>query len=96
MRPLWSQYYTPKQRSFRALVSCSAILNENEFMNTYTSQQDPYDQYEVAIPIEVVGDCMAKVQSSLATKRLPGISAHAGIRQHQQHCFYHCDIQVPM
>ena len=43
-------------------LACSAILNENEFMNTYTSQQDPYDQYEVSIPIEVAGDCMAKVQ----------------------------------
>lgn len=42
-------------------MACSAILNENEFMNTYTSQQDPYDQYEVSIPMEVVGDCMAKV-----------------------------------
>lgn len=51
----------------RLLLSCSAILNENEFMNTYTSQQDPYDQYEVAVPIEVVGDCMAKVQSLLTT-----------------------------
>lgn len=43
-------------------LACSAILNENEFMNTYTSQQDPYDQYEVSIPLEVAGDCMAKVQ----------------------------------
>ena len=58
-------------RVLEAVVSCSAILNENEFMNTYTSQQDPYDQYEVAVPIEVVGDCMAKVQSSLVTQHFP-------------------------
>lgn len=31
-------------------------------MNTYDSQQDPYDQYEVAVPLEIVGDCIAKVQ----------------------------------
>ena len=30
-------------------------------MNTYTSNNDPYDQYEVSVPIEIVGDCMAKV-----------------------------------
>ncbi len=59
------------------MLSCSAILNENEFMNTYTSQQDPYDQYEVAVPIEVVGDCMAKVQSSIATQHLPLHSTRA-------------------
>lgn len=53
------------------MLSCSAILNENEFMNTYVSQQDPYDQYEVAIPIEVVGDCMAKVQNGLVTQQIP-------------------------
>ena len=40
---------------------CRAILSENEFMNTYTSNNDPYDQYEVSVPIEIVGDCMAKV-----------------------------------
>ena len=32
-------------------------------MNTYTSNNDPYDQYEVSVPIEIVGDCMAKVQA---------------------------------
>lgn len=42
--------------------TCRAILNENAFMNTYDSQQDPYDQYEVAVPLEIVGDCIAKVQ----------------------------------
>ena len=30
-------------------------------MNIYTSNNDPYDQYEVSLPIEIVGDCMAKV-----------------------------------
>ena len=40
---------------------CRAILSENEFMNLYTSNNDPYDQYEVSVPIEIVGDCMAKV-----------------------------------
>ena len=42
---------------------CRAILSENEFMNTYTSNNDPYDQYEVSVPIEIVGDCMAKVRA---------------------------------
>ena len=32
-------------------------------MNTYTSNNDPYDQYEVSVPIEIVGDCMAKVEA---------------------------------
>ncbi|CAK0783638.1 hypothetical protein CVIRNUC_006837 [Coccomyxa viridis] len=47
-----------------------AILSENEFMNTYTSNNDPYDQYEVSVPIEIVGDCMAKVGRAVAAENL--------------------------
>ena len=52
----------------QSVVSRRAILSENEFTNIYTSQADPYDQYEVAVPVEVLGDCMAKVQGLLTTR----------------------------
>lgn len=38
-----------------------AILAENEFANRQTSDQDPYDQYEVSVPLSTAGDCLQLV-----------------------------------
>ena len=38
------------------------ILAENEYANKQTSDQDPYDQYEVSMPLSTAGDCFKLVR----------------------------------
>ena len=42
-----------------------AILSENEFMNRQNSASDPYDQYELSVPLQSAGDCLAKARAAL-------------------------------
>ncbi|KAK9908861.1 hypothetical protein WJX75_003902 [Coccomyxa subellipsoidea] len=44
------------------LTERQAILNENAFINKQTSDNDPYDQYEVSVPLETAGDCLKKAK----------------------------------
>lgn len=39
----------------------SAVLSINNFANRQTSDEEPYDQYEVSVPLQNVSACLKKV-----------------------------------
>ncbi|EIE25101.1 hypothetical protein COCSUDRAFT_40439 [Coccomyxa subellipsoidea C-169] len=53
------------------LTERQAILNENEFINKQTSDTDPYDQYEVSVPLQIAGDCLKKASPPMFPDSIP-------------------------
>lgn len=41
---------------------CSAYLSESALASGLLSDADPYDQYEVSIPLQAAGDCLKLVK----------------------------------
>jgi hypothetical protein len=50
----------------RGVASRRAVLNINDFANRQTSDQEPYSQYELSIPLQTAGACFRQVPA-LAT-----------------------------
>lgn len=40
----------------------SAVLNINDFANRQTSDEEPYDQYEVSVPLQSAGACLKQAR----------------------------------
>ena len=38
------------------------MLNINDFANRQTSDQEPYDQYEVSVPLQSAGTCLKQAR----------------------------------
>ena len=41
----------------------SAVLNINDFANRETSDEEPYDQYEVSVPLQSAGACLKQART---------------------------------
>lgn len=54
------------------LMLCSSYLTQADYSSWFMSDLDPYDQYEVSVPLEIAGTCLTEVRCDH-----PCTSAHA-------------------
>ena len=40
---------------------CSSYLTQADYSSWFMSDLDPYDQYEVSVPLEIAGTCLTEV-----------------------------------
>ena len=53
---------TPDPSDGAARPARSAVLNINDFANRQTSDEEPYDQYEVSVPLQSAGACLKQAR----------------------------------
>ena len=64
----WANFYATSMRSFvtpGTFESSKSFLSFSEFGTRTTSAMAPYDQLEVAVPIEMAGDCLIEIGSEM-------------------------------
>ncbi|KAK9838533.1 hypothetical protein WJX81_005953 [Elliptochloris bilobata] len=64
----WLHSYLPNA----TLTTRDAVLSINDFANRQTSDEEPYDQYEVSVPLQSVGACLKQVAATVAAQDLAG------------------------
>ena len=45
----------------RVVGMCRAYLTESDIPSSFLQDFDPYDQYEVSVPMSIAGDCLGQV-----------------------------------
>ena len=44
------------------MMLCSSYLTQADYSSWFMSDLDPYDQYEVSVPLEIAGTCLTEVR----------------------------------
>ena len=55
------------------MMLCSSYLTQADYSSWFMSDLDPYDQYEVSVPLEIAGTCLTEVRrvTNLASSAHP-------------------------